>query len=118
MFAFDAVGHIGRNDRDLADRLRLTYRDFEDSLQRGINAETTAGSFSWPAQQAGIKHTFGADQHQPPGFTAIIVIHGPFLPGTINASWRALSRALHGALPEYSNRAGCHRRKYQGLLEI
>src|SRR5665213_3013053 len=32
-----------------------------------------------------------------------------------NAPARKLS---HGALPEYSNGVGCHRRKYQGILEI
>ena len=93
MFAFDAVGHIGRNDRDLADHLRLALGDLEAALHRGIDAETTAGSFSRPAQQAGIKHPLGADQHQPPGFAAIIVIHGPSLPGTI-------SRFLAGSLTE------------------
>src|ERR1700685_3915268 len=85
MFAFDAVGHIGRNDRDLADHFGLALGDSEASLHRGVNAETAAGSFSRPAQQAGIKHPFGAYQHQPPGFTAIMVIHGPFLPGTISS---------------------------------
>src|ERR1019366_1153628 len=109
MLAFDAVGRIGRNHRHLADRLGLAPGDFEASLHRGIDVESTAGALARPAQQARIKHPFGADQHQPPGLTAIPVIHVRLSPE--RSLLLAASRGPSiGALPEYSNRAGCHRR--------
>src|SRR5260370_39952012 len=52
---------------------------------------------------------FRSDQHQPPGITAIPVVHGPSLPGAISGSCR-VGAGLYEALPEYRIRAGCHRR--------
>src|ERR1017187_3622705 len=119
MLALDAVGHVGRNHRHLADNLGLALGDLEASLHRGVDAVSAAGALSRPAQQARIKHPFGADQHQPAGPTAIPVIH--VRPSRERFLLLAASRAgsLTELRAEYSNRAGCHRRinigKYSGF---
>src|SRR5260221_5882997 len=94
MLAFEAVRYMGRTDRKLTDQLGLGFGDLERPAHRGIDVVSAAGAFSRPAQQARIKYPFGADQHQPSGFTAIPVLHGPSLPGAISASCR-LVRALY-----------------------